>query len=64
MTHPDLDGKAAIVTGAGAGIGLAIARRLAAEGAKVLCADIDGDCRRRRSGDDRRRRNRSPGGRE
>ena len=43
MTHPDLTGKAAIVTGAGAGIGLAIATRLAAEGAKVLCADIDGD---------------------
>ena len=43
MTHPDLAGKAAIVTGAGAGIGLAIAQRLAAEGAKVLCADINGD---------------------
>jgi NAD(P)-dependent dehydrogenase (short-subunit alcohol dehydrogenase family) len=43
MTHPDLAGKAAIVTGAGAGIGLAIANRLAAEGAKVLCADINGD---------------------
>lgn len=42
MTHPDLAGKAAIVTGAGAGIGLAIAQRLAAEGANVLCADIDG----------------------
>ena len=42
MTHSDLDGKAAIVTGAGAGIGLAIAQRLATEGAKVLCADIDG----------------------
>jgi len=42
MMHPDLDGKAAIVTGAGAGIGLAIAQRLADEGAKVLCADIDG----------------------
>jgi len=43
MTHPDLAGKAAIVTGAGAGIGLAIATRLVAEGAKVLCADIDRD---------------------
>lgn len=43
MTHPDLVGKAAIVTGAGAGIGLAIAGRLAAEGCRVLCADIDGD---------------------
>ncbi|GAT12566.1 glucose 1-dehydrogenase [Mycolicibacterium novocastrense] len=42
MTHPDLAGKAAIVTGAGAGIGLGIAERLAAEGARVLCADIDG----------------------
>ncbi len=42
MSHPDLAGKAAIVTGAGAGIGLAIAERLAAEGARVLCADIDG----------------------
>jgi len=43
MTHPDLADKAAIVTGAGAGIGLAIARRLIAEGCGVLCADIDGD---------------------
>ena len=42
MTHPDLEGKAAIVTGAGAGIGLAIAARLADEGCHVLCADIDG----------------------
>ena len=42
MTHPDLAGKAAIVTGAGAGIGLAIAARLADEGCRVMCADIDG----------------------
>ncbi len=42
MTHPDLAGKAAIVTGAGAGIGFSVAERLAAEGCHVLCADIDG----------------------
>ncbi|GLP80459.1 SDR family oxidoreductase [Mycobacterium antarcticum] len=42
MTHEDLAGKAAIVTGVGAGIGLAVAQRLAGEGCRVLCADIDG----------------------
>ncbi|MCV7413171.1 oxidoreductase [Mycobacterium florentinum] len=42
MNHPDLAGKAAIVTGAGAGIGLAVAQRLATEGCGVLCADING----------------------
>ena len=38
-----LDGRIAIVTGAGGGIAGAIAERFAAEGASVLCADIDGD---------------------
>src|SRR3990170_3013470 len=33
-----LDGKAAIVTGASRGIGMAIARLFAADGAKVVCA--------------------------
>lgn len=41
MTHSDLAGKAAIVTGAAAGIGFAVADRLVAEGCKVLCADIN-----------------------
>jgi NAD(P)-dependent dehydrogenase (short-subunit alcohol dehydrogenase family) len=36
-----LQGKVAVITGAGSGIGLATARRFAAEGAAVVCADID-----------------------
>ena len=38
-----LDGKVAFVTGAASGIGRAGAIRLAAEGASVICADIDGE---------------------
>src|SRR6516165_10447005 len=37
-----LEDKVAIVTGGARGIGLAIARRYVAEGAKVVIADIDG----------------------
>lgn len=36
-------GRTAIVTGAGSGMGAAIARGLAAEGAEVVGVDIDGD---------------------
>jgi NAD(P)-dependent dehydrogenase (short-subunit alcohol dehydrogenase family) len=36
-----LEGKRAIVTGAGAGIGRSIALRLASEGARVAIADVD-----------------------
>jgi NAD(P)-dependent dehydrogenase (short-subunit alcohol dehydrogenase family) len=38
-----LEDKVAIVTGAGSGIGAASARLFAAEGAKVVCADVSGD---------------------
>lgn len=39
----DMDGKVALVTGGGSGIGLALGRRLAAAGARVVVADISLD---------------------
>lgn len=37
-----LKDKVAVITGAGSGMGAAMARRFAGEGAKVVCADISG----------------------
>ncbi|MFC6017346.1 3-oxoacyl-ACP reductase [Plantactinospora solaniradicis] len=46
MTSDRLVGRVAVVTGAGSGIGLATVRRLAAEGAYVVCVDIAADAGR------------------
>ena len=43
MTMGRLEGKIAIITGAAAGIGQATARRVAAEGARTVVADLNAD---------------------
>ena len=40
MTDARFDGKVAVVTGGASGIGLATTRRLVAEGARVVAADL------------------------
>jgi NAD(P)-dependent dehydrogenase (short-subunit alcohol dehydrogenase family) len=39
----DLSGAGVVITGGGGGIGAALARRFAADGARVVLADLDGD---------------------
>ena len=40
---PRLQDKSALITGGARGIGAAIARRFAAEGAQVIIADVDAE---------------------
>ncbi|WP_433433401.1 SDR family NAD(P)-dependent oxidoreductase [Nonomuraea sp. CA-141351] len=44
LARMPLSGKVAIVTGAGSGKGAASTATLAAQGARVYCADIDAEC--------------------
>jgi NAD(P)-dependent dehydrogenase (short-subunit alcohol dehydrogenase family) len=37
-----LENKITVITGAGSGMGKAVAKLFASEGAKILCADISG----------------------
>lgn len=51
MREPAQGGRVAIVTGAGRGIGLAIARSLQADGARVMFADLDEAAAREAAGE-------------
>ena len=51
MAEAALHGQVAIVTGAGRGIGLAIARRLERDGAQVMFADLEADAAREAAGE-------------
>jgi NAD(P)-dependent dehydrogenase (short-subunit alcohol dehydrogenase family) len=47
----NLDGKVAVVTGAAHGLGAAVARRFAAEGARVVVTDVEADPLHRMAGE-------------
>src|SRR5690348_4155753 len=47
MALRGLADKTAIITGAGGGIGSAVARRLSEEGARIVVVDLDGDAAER-----------------
>jgi 3-oxoacyl-[acyl-carrier protein] reductase len=51
MLNFDLTGRSVLITGGGGGIGLAVARRLAAAGARIALADIRGEVADRAAAD-------------
>ena len=51
-----VDGAGVVITGAGSGIGAALARRFAAEGARVVVNDLDAAAAQRVAGSSAARR--------
>jgi NAD(P)-dependent dehydrogenase (short-subunit alcohol dehydrogenase family) len=51
VTGGRLDGRIVLITGAAGGLGAACVRRLAAEGARLVLADLDGPAVERLAGE-------------